>query len=61
MLFFEAVLAFVSTLNENTTCVNHHCAQTMNAMIVSNHQIIIIYHASTIIEIRRNKYVYQEL
>jgi len=58
MLFFEAVFIFASTLNENMTCMNHHCAQTMNAATASDHQIIMIYHASAIIKICRNKYAY---
>ena len=58
MLFFEAVFAFASTLNESTTCVNHHYTQMMNAMTTSNHLIIMIYYASTIIETCKNKYVY---
>jgi len=61
VLFFEAVLAFASTLDENTTRVSHHCAQMMNAATASDHLIITIYHALAIIETRRNKYVYQEL
>jgi len=60
MLSHEAVLAFASTLDENTTHVSHRCAQTMNAATASDHQIIIIYHVSALIETRRNKYVYQE-
>ena len=58
MLSYEAVLAFASTLNESTTYVSHHCAQTMNAATASDHLIIIIYHASAIIKTCRNKYVY---
>jgi len=60
MLSYEAVLAFASTLDENTTYVSHCCAQTMNAAIASDHQIIMIYQMSAFIETRRNKYVYQE-
>ncbi len=60
MLSHEAVLAFASMLDESTTCVNHRCAQTMNAATASDHLIIMIYHASTFIETRKDKYVYQE-
>ena len=55
VLFFEAVLAFASTLDENTTCVSHHCAQTMNAVTASDRLISIIYHASALFETCRNK------
>ncbi len=61
MLFFEAVFAFASTLNENTTYVNRRCAQIMNAVIASDHLIITIYHVSAIIKSCRDKYAYQEL
>ncbi len=60
MLSYEAVFTFASTLDESTTCVNYHCAQMMNAVTASDHLIITIYHASTIIETCRNKYTYQE-
>jgi len=60
MLFLEAVLAFASTLDESMTCVNHHCAQTMNAATTLNYLIIMIYHALAIIKTCRNKYAYQE-
>ncbi len=60
VLSYEAVLAFASTLNENTTHVNRCCAQMMNAATASDHLIIMIYHVSAIIETRRDKYVYQE-
>jgi len=60
MLSYEAMLAFASTLDENTTCVNHRCAQTMNAATASDHLITMIYHASAIIKTRRDKYAYQE-
>jgi len=60
MLSYEAVLAFASMLNESTTYVSHHCAQTMNAATASDHLIIMIYHALAIIKTCRNKYVYQE-
>ncbi len=60
MLSYEAVFAFASTLNENTTCVSCRCAKTMNAVTASNHQIIMIYYASAIIKTCRNKYAYQE-
>jgi len=36
MLFFEAVLAFASMLDEDMTHVNHHCAQIMNAATLCN-------------------------
>ncbi len=58
VLFCEVILAFASTLNESTTCVSHHCAQTMNAATASNHLIIMIYHMSAIIKTCRDKYVY---
>ncbi len=61
MLSHEAVLAFASTLDESTTHVSHHWAQTMNAATASDHLIIMIYHASALIETRKDKYVYQEL
>ncbi len=60
MLSYEAVFTFASTLNEDTTCVNHCCAQTMNTTTASDHLIIMIYHALTFIETHRNKYVYQK-
>jgi len=60
MLSHEAVFTFVSTLNKDTTCVIHRCAQTMNAATASDHLIIMIYHALAFIETRRNKYVYQK-
>ncbi len=60
MLSHEAVFTFASTLNESTTYVNYYCVQMMNAMTALNHLIIIIYHASTIIETCRNKYAYQK-
>ncbi len=60
MLSYEAVLAFASMLDENTTCVSHCCTQTMNAATTSDHLIIMIYHASAIIKTCRNKYAYQE-
>jgi len=60
VLSHEAMLAFASTLDENTTHVNRRCAQTMNAATASDCLITTIYHASAIIETRRNKYAYQE-
>jgi len=42
MLFFKAMLAFASTLNENTTHVNHHYAQMMNAATASDFLIMMI-------------------
>ncbi len=60
VLFHEAILAFASTLDEDTTCVNHHCVQTMNTMTTSDHLIIMIYHASALIKTCKDKYVYQE-
>ncbi len=60
MLFYEAVLAFASMLNESKTYVSHRCVQTMNAALASDYLIIIIYHMLAFIETRRNKYVYQE-
>ena len=60
VLSHEAVLAFASTFDENTTCVSRRCAQTMNAATASDHLIIMIYHASALIKTRRNKFVYQE-
>jgi len=42
MLFFEAMLAFASTLNESTTHVNHHYAQMMNAATASDLLIMMI-------------------
>jgi len=61
MLSHEAMLAFASTLNKSTTNVNCCCAQTMNTAKVSDHLIMMIYHASAIIETHKNKYTYQEL
>jgi len=55
MLLFEAVLAFVSTLDESTTHVNHHCAQMMNAATASDYLISMIYHASALFETCRDK------
>ncbi len=60
MLSYEAMLAFASTLDENTTHVNRCCIQTMNTMIASDHLIIMIYHMSAIIKTCKDKYVYQE-
>ncbi len=60
VLSHEAVLAFASMLNENTTHVNRRCAQMMNAATASDHLITTIYHASAIIETCKDKYVYQE-
>jgi len=58
VLLFKTVFAFASMLDENMTCVNHHCVQIMNTAIASNHLIIIIYHTSTIIETCKDKYAY---
>ncbi len=58
MLSHEAMLAFASTLDESMTHVSRRCAQTTNAATASNHLITTIYHASAIIETRRNKYAY---
>jgi len=59
MLFFKAMLAFASTLNESTTHVSHHYAQMMNAATTSNLLIMMIYHTSAFIETYKDKYVYQ--
>jgi len=42
VLFFEAMLAFASTFNENTTHVNCHYAQMMNAATASDLLIMMI-------------------
>jgi len=42
MLFFKAVLAFMSTLDENMTHVNHHYVQMMNTTTASNLLIMMI-------------------
>ena len=60
ILSHEAMLAFVSMLDESMTHVSRCCAQTMNAAIASDHLITTIYHASAIIKTCRNKYIYQE-
>ncbi len=60
MLSYEAVLAFASMFNENSTHVSHCCTQTMNAATASDHLIIIIYHALALIKTRKDKYVYQK-
>ncbi len=60
VLSYKAMLAFASTLDESTTYVSRHCAQTMNAATASDHLITMIYHVSAIIETRKNRYAYQE-
>jgi len=42
MLFFEAMLAFASMLDESTTHVNHYYAQMMNAATASDLLIMMI-------------------
>ncbi len=55
VLLFEAMLAFASILDENTTHVSYHCAQTMNTATASDHLISMIYHALALFETRRDK------